>query len=36
MEMYVQPQGSHRTRISSLPEPMKKEVISKLEKWLSE
>ncbi len=36
MEMYVQPQGSHRARISSLPEPIKKEVISKLEKWLSE
>lgn len=36
MARYFQPQGSHRTRIATLPEPVKKEVIEKITKWLNE
>lgn len=36
MAKYFQPQGSHRARIATLPEPMKTEVIKKIEKWLAE
>lgn len=36
MAKYIQPQGSHRARIVTLPEPMKKEIMDKLGKWLSE
>lgn len=33
---YFQPEGSHRARIATLPEPVKKEVIAKIERWLKE
>ena len=32
----VQPEGSHRTRISTLPEDMRERAISQLNKWLAE
>lgn len=31
---FVNPEGSHKTRIKSFPEEMKKEIISSLEEWL--
>ena len=34
--VFVEPQGSHRTRIYSLPEPMKSEARDTLNRWLSE
>jgi hypothetical protein len=36
MHLFVEPGGSHRARINTLPEDMKKEAISILEKWLAE
>lgn len=36
MAKYVQPKGNHRARIATLPDPMKKEVMEKLNKWLEE
>ncbi len=36
MKAYVQPGGSHRTRISTLPEPMRNEVVETIGKWLAE
>ena len=32
----VKPKGSHRTRISNLPDDQKKSVIKQLEEWLKE
>ena len=34
MKIYVQPNGSHKARISNMPEPMKSEIIRTLTKWL--
>lgn len=36
VKLFVQPNGSHRTRISTLPEEMKNEAIATLKKWLAE
>lgn len=33
---YIQPKGSHRARISNMPEKEKNEIKAKLEKWLKE
>jgi len=34
--LFIQPKGSHRSRISTLPSGMKEEAINLLKKWLSE
>lgn len=34
--LFIEPKGSHRARISTLPSPMKEEAISLLKKWISE
>ena len=34
MKLYIEPNGSHRARISTLPEPMKQEAIATLKEWL--
>lgn len=34
MQVFVQPNGSHLARISNMPENMKKQITSKLDKWL--
>ena len=34
MKLFVQPGGSHRTRIATLPEPMREEVIAAIRGWL--
>ncbi|MCI6803873.1 MAG: aminopeptidase [Prevotellaceae bacterium] len=34
MRVYVQPRGSHGSRISNMPEDMKAEIIERLTKWL--
>lgn len=34
--LFVEPKGSHRARIATLPDPMKEEAVSLLKKWLSE
>lgn len=36
VHVFIQPGGSHRTRISTLPEAEKQEVISLINKWLEE
>ena len=36
MHMFVQPRGSHRARINTLPEDMKQEAISIIKSWLEE
>lgn len=36
LHVYVQPGGSHLTRISTLPAPMQQEVIDLITKWLNE
>ena len=36
MHMFVQPRGSHRARINTLPEEMKQEAISIIKSWLEE
>ena len=36
MHMFVQPRGSHRARINTLPEEMKQEAISIIKDWLEE
>ena len=36
MHMFVQPRGSHRARINTLPEEMKQEAISIIKGWLEE
>jgi hypothetical protein len=35
-QLYFQPRGSHRTRISTMPEPMKQRIIDQLNTWLAE
>ncbi|MBQ5539631.1 MAG: aminopeptidase, partial [Bacteroidales bacterium] len=34
MAVYVQPRGSHLSRISNMPADMKKQITDKLDKWL--
>ncbi len=34
--LFVEPKGSHRARISTLPQPMRDEALETLKKWLSE
>ena len=34
MKLYIEPNGSHRARISTLPDQMKKEAIATLKEWL--
>ena len=34
MRVYVQPRGSHRARISNMPDEMKEEIMSRLTEWL--
>lgn len=36
MKAFIQPGGSHRTRISTLPEPMREEAIELIRGWLEE
>jgi len=36
VKVYVQPGGSHRTRILTLPEQMKREALEQIETWLEE
>lgn len=36
MHLFVEPGGSHKARINTLPEQMKNEAVSILEKWLAE
>ncbi len=36
MRVYVQPGGSHKARISNMPEDMKTSIMSRLTKWLEE
>lgn len=36
IHLFVQPKGSHATRIGTLPEPMKQEAISLIKGWLEE
>ena len=36
MRVFVQPGGSHRTRISTLPDSMRREAIATLQGWLAE
>lgn len=36
MKLFVQPGGSHRTRIATLPEPMRREAVETLSGWLAE
>ena len=36
MRVYVQPRGSHKTRISTMPQEMKADIMSRLTKWLEE
>ncbi len=35
MRVYVQPGGSHKARISNMPDDMKEEIMSRLTKWLA-
>ncbi|MCH5177532.1 MAG: aminopeptidase [Prevotellaceae bacterium] len=35
MRVYVQPRGSHRTRIGTMPEQQRTEIMSRLTKWLT-
>lgn len=34
MRVYVQPRGSHKARISNMPDDMKKEIVERLMEWL--
>ena len=36
MQIFVQPRGSHKTRISTMPEDMRETVIDQIEDWLEE
>lgn len=35
-QIYIQPRGSHRTRISNMPEDMKERILTQINKWLAE
>ena len=36
MKAFVQPGGSHRTRIATLPDSMRREAVATLRGWLAE
>ncbi len=36
MRVYVQPRGSHRSRIGNMPDELKQQILSRLTEWLSE
>ncbi len=36
MRVYVQPRGSHKARISNMPDDIRQDIMSRLNKWLSE
>lgn len=36
MRIYIQPRGSHRARISNMPDDMKAEIMARINKWLAE
>jgi hypothetical protein len=36
MQIYIQPRGSHRTRISTMPEELKTKIIAQINAWLRE
>lgn len=35
-QVYIQPRGSHRARISNMPEDMKEQILTQINKWLAE
>lgn len=35
-KVYIQPRGSHRARISNMPEALKEEILTQLNQWLAE
>lgn len=35
-QIYIQPRGSHRARISNMPEDMKEQILTQINKWLAE
>ena len=35
-QVYIQPGGSHRARISNMPEDMKEKILTQINKWLAE
>ena len=35
-QIYIQPRGSHRARISNMPEDMKEKILTQINKWLAE
>ena len=35
-KVYIQPRGSHRARISNMPEELKAEILTQLNQWLAE
>lgn len=35
-QIYIQPRGSHRSRISNMPEDMKKQIMDQIQAWLAE
>ena len=35
-KVYIQPRGSHRARISNMPEELKTEILTQLNQWLAE
>lgn len=35
-QVYIQPRGSHRARISNMPEEMKEQILTQINKWLAE
>jgi PS-10 peptidase S37. len=36
LQIYIQPRGSHRTRISTMPEDMQTKIIGQINQWLAE
>ena len=36
LQIYIQPRGSHRARISNMPDDMKEKIMNQIEKWLAE
>ena len=35
-QIYIQPRGSHRSRIGNMPEEMKKQIMDQIHAWLAE
>lgn len=36
LQIYIQPRGSHRARISNMPDDMKEKIMNQIEEWLAE